>query len=362
MARRRSSLWPLSWRGSAHTPLSLVFLGSALLAPSRGQGISPSALATPGCALCPLGFTLISSTNKCLQVVTGGSWTQSAAITACAALVPGGTLWTIDSVAEFTFAQAPMTGTQEIWTGLFKTSCTPNLAASLSSPNCAGTCNTAASGRFCAWQWVDGSPFGSPLNAPATADALWTTADPNQAPPSCVRLSGGQGKLLADTGCATSFNSYACEVPPSTFAGRSCSAAPSSSPARSASRTASVTRTASGQPSSAAVSSSAAPSRSASPTASPCPGGFFCAPPGGAAVQCPGGWWCPVGSTTWNVFACGRGNYCPAGSAAPTTCGAPGVVDATLGPANGPAFYVDTAACRNHCYFGAAGQLSTCAG
>ena len=72
------------------------------------------------------------------------------------------------------------------------------------------------------------------------------------------------------------------------------------------------------------------------------------------------GWYCPVGSTAWNGYSCGRGNYCPAGSAAPTSCGTrntPG----DLGLRNGPAYYVDTAACAGHCYNGGPGQLSTCA-
>lgn len=75
--------------------------------------------------------------------------------------------------------------------------------------------------------------------------------------------------------------------------------------------------------------------------------------------MCPGGWVCPVGSTTWNAQSCGRGSYCPAGSSEPRSCGtrgAPGV----RGTLNGPAFYVDTAACEGHCYNGGAGQLSTC--
>ena len=339
--------------------LSLAVLAVQLPTSARGQA-TPSSLATPGCSLCPAGFTLLTSSNKCLQVVTGGAFTQPAAITACAALVPGGKLWTVDSLVEFAFVQTPMLTSQEIWTGLFKASCQPNLAAGLTSPNCAAACNTAASGRYCAWQWVDGSAFGSPLNTPATGDALWLASDPNQAPPSCIRLSGGNGKLLADTACTTSFNSYACEVPPSTFAGRSCSPASSASPVRSGSRTASVS--VSGSPSLARGSPSPAISHSAAPTASPCPGGSYCATPGGPAVQCPAGWVCPVGSSAWNGLACGRGNFCPAGSAVPSSCGTRNAVDPVLGPANGPAFYVDTAACRNHCYFGAAGQLSTCTG
>jgi hypothetical protein len=37
-----------------------------------------------------------------------------------------------------------------------------------------------------------------------------------------------------------------------------------------------------------------------------------------------------------------------------------GMVEATRGPANGPAFDVDTAACYNHCFFGGDGQTSVC--
>ena len=56
----------------------------------------------------------------------------------------------------------------------------------------------------------------------------------------------------------------------------------------------------------------------------------------------------------------GLGNYCPQGSSAPTSCGPKGAIDAVLGPANGPAWLVETAVCRNHCYLGAPGQLSAC--
>ena len=58
----------------------------------------------------------------------------------------------------------------------------------------------------------------------------------------------------------------------------------------------------------------------------------------------------------------GRGSYCPWGTAVPISCGPKGTVDPVLGPANGPAFLTDVAACRNHCYNGAPGQLSTCEG
>ena len=110
----------------------------------------------------------------------------------------------------------------------------------------------------------------------------------------------------------------------------------------------------------AAPTRTLSPSRSARPTTSPCPGGYYCATPGGVAVQCPGGWFCPVGSTAWNGYECGRGNYCPAGSAAPISCGARNTMGA-LGLLNGPAFYTDLAACVGHCFNGAPGQLSTCA-
>ena len=53
----------------------------------------------------------------------------------------------------------------------------------------------------------------------------------------------------------------------------------------------------------------------------------------------------------------GRGNYCPEGSSAPLPCPR---VEGLNGPANGPAFLVETAACLNHCFFGGAGQLSLC--
>lgn len=94
-----------------------------------------------------------------------------------------------------------------------------------------------------------------------------------------------------------------------------------------------------------------------------CIGGSYASAEGSSVcATCPAGHWCATGCTSWAGNNCGRGNYCPAGSSAPTSCGPEGVVDPILGPANGPAFAPDivTAACRNHCYNGAAGQLSTC--
>ena len=77
---------------------------------------------------------------------------------------------------------------------------------------------------------------------------------------------------------------------------------------------------------------------------SACAAGYFCS--GGT----PGPWGTP----------CGAGNYCPASSGLPSPCPAFGFVDPVKGPANGPAFDTDMAACFNHCFFGGDGQLSTC--
>lgn len=92
----------------------------------------------------------------------------------------------------------------------------------------------------------------------------------------------------------------------------------------------------------------------------PCPPGTqntgtardFCSP-------CNLGYYCP-GGTVGPGVPCGAGNYCPAGSPAPMPCPTFGLIDATMGPSNGPAFDVDTAACLNHCYFGGPGQTSAC--
>ena len=93
-----------------------------------------------------------------------------------------------------------------------------------------------------------------------------------------------------------------------------------------------------------------------------CPGGTFASSAGSTSCQqCPPGHYCPAGSMRWNDKNCGRGNYCPWGSSAPVSCGPKGAVDPALGASNGPAWLSDVAACRNHCYNGAPGQLSTCA-
>ena len=90
---------------------------------------------------------------------------------------------------------------------------------------------------------------------------------------------------------------------------------------------------------------SAAVGATSAATCTPCYAGYFC-PPGCSAA--------PFG------LPCGAGNYCPAGSAAPLPCPAFGMVEASRGPTNGPAFDVDTAACYNHCFFGGNGQMSAC--
>ena len=108
------------------------------------------------------------------------------------------------------------------------------------------------------------------------------------------------------------------------------------------------------------------PLSSAAPT--PCPNTTYglgalkstlvagCSPAG----SCVAGYYCPAGTPAYPGVPCGLGNYCPSGSAAPTPCPAFNTFDAVRGTANGPAFFVDTAACLNHCFSGGAGQLSMC--
>ena len=83
---------------------------------------------------------------------------------------------------------------------------------------------------------------------------------------------------------------------------------------------------------------------------------------GGAAAcaPCAAGYFCFGGTPGPFGTPCGAGNYCPAAAAVPTPCPAFGFVDATNGPANGPAFDVDTAACLRHCFLGGPGETSQC--
>lgn len=144
---------------------------------------------------------------------------------------------------------------------------------------------------------------------------------------------------------------------PSTSRSRTLTATHSSS--RSLTPTATRSSTSSGSPtSSRTVSSTPTGSNSLSATLMPCPVGHYCMD--GSPKRCPGGYFCPLG--TWDprqtpAGKCGRGNYCPEGSSAPLPC--PLVVGPN-GPANGPAFLVETAACYNHCFNGGPGQLSEC--
>ena len=100
---------------------------------------------------------------------------------------------------------------------------------------------------------------------------------------------------------------------------------------------------------SASASRSGTPTLSPTATATGCPAGTFAQPGGAGAVctRCAAGYFCPPGTVApWGI-PCGAGNYCPAGAAAPLPCPMFGMVEATRGPANGPAFDVDTASCYN---------------
>jgi hypothetical protein len=100
------------------------------------------------------------------------------------------------------------------------------------------------------------------------------------------------------------------------------------------------------------------------PACSLCPGGTFSAKSGaasaGACQECNAGYFCPPGTGVQLGVACGAANYCPRGSTAPLPCPVFGMVDAIRGPANGPAFDVDTASCYSHCFSGGDGQTSFC--
>jgi sugar lactone lactonase YvrE len=97
-----------------------------------------------------------------------------------------------------------------------------------------------------------------------------------------------------------------------------------------------------------------------------CPAGSFTSATGSTSCQqCPGGHFCPAGTSSWARLNCGRGNYCPDGSGAPTPC--PFQVPPTGGwgalQVQGPAFLVETAHCLNHCFWNFTsgdGMLSKC--
>ena len=97
-----------------------------------------------------------------------------------------------------------------------------------------------------------------------------------------------------------------------------------------------------------------------------CPAGTFTSTTGSTSCQqCPGGHYCPAGTSSWAGLNCGRSNYCPDGSGAPTPC--PNQVPPSGGwgalQVQGPAFLVETAHCLNHCFWNFTsgdGMLSKC--
>jgi sugar lactone lactonase YvrE len=107
------------------------------------------------------------------------------------------------------------------------------------------------------------------------------------------------------------------------------------------------------------------------PSCSPCAAGTFAKPLGSTSCEvCPGGHFCPAGTSSWVRLNCGRGSYCPEGSAAPIPCPIQVVPlpyaswEAHPMAAQGPAFLVDTAGCLNHCFWNSSssgnGMLSKC--
>ena len=97
-----------------------------------------------------------------------------------------------------------------------------------------------------------------------------------------------------------------------------------------------------------------------------CPASTFTSSTGSTSCkQCPGGHFCPIGTSSWARLNCGRGNYCPDGSGAPTPC--PYQVPPAGGwgalQVQGPAFLAETAHCLNHCFWNFTsgdGMLSKC--
>ena len=101
-----------------------------------------------------------------------------------------------------------------------------------------------------------------------------------------------------------------------------------------------------------------------------CPAGTFSQDSGATQCQpCLQGHFCPPGTTSSARVNCGRGKWCPAGAAAPSTCPTQAAPTPYASWAvhplqvQGPAFLVETAACLNHCfwnYTSGDGMLSTC--
>ena len=101
-----------------------------------------------------------------------------------------------------------------------------------------------------------------------------------------------------------------------------------------------------------------------------CVGGTFAKPFGSISCEaCPAGHACPPGTSSWARLNCGRGNYCPDGSAEPIPCPIQ-IVPVPYASwashpltAQGPAFLVETSACLNHCFWNFTsgdGMLSKC--
>lgn len=91
---------------------------------------------------------------------------------------------------------------------------------------------------------------------------------------------------------------------------------------------------------------------SITPTAA-CPAGNYCPAGSSAPTTCPRGHFCPTGTTSSAHLNCGRGNYCPLGSASPLPCPImiPPIGGWGVRQVQGPAFLVETAACLAHCFF-----------
>jgi hypothetical protein len=111
-------------------------------------------------------------------------------------------------------------------------------------------------------------------------------------------------------------------------------------------------------------------SASMATSCSPCAAGTFAKPYGATSCEvCPGGHACPPGTSSWARLNCGRGNYCPEGSAEPIPCPIQ-IVPVPYASwashpltAQGPAFLVETSACLNHCFWNFTsgdGMLSKC--